>query len=45
MSLGFIALAVIGYLFTVKRFPILPVPLNLYLKTTDATEWNKEHAA
>jgi Ni/Fe-hydrogenase subunit HybB-like protein len=36
MSLGFIALAVVGYLYTVKRFPILPVPLQMYLRTAEA---------
>ena len=35
MSLGFIALAVMGYLFTVKKFPILPVPLSVYLKSPE----------
>jgi len=45
MSVGFVALAVIGYLYTVKRFPILPVPLQVYLQTAENTKSLKEHVA
>ena len=39
ISIGFIALAVIGYLFTVKRFAILPATLEMsvYAATTKST--------
>jgi Ni/Fe-hydrogenase subunit HybB-like protein len=32
ISIGFISLAVVGYLFTVKQFPILPATLEMSLK-------------
>jgi len=34
MSGGYVALAIIGYLYTVKRYNILPVPLNFVAKDT-----------
>lgn len=45
ISMGFIALAVVGYLFTVKRFAILPATLEMSVLATTNKPINKEGQA
>ena len=45
ISCGFIALAVVGYLFTVKRFAILPATYEMSIREGGGKNLRTRHAA